>query len=74
MYNQGYNSFRFVGGEPNFINDNLPAILKRDTTNYLFYECQIQVLRKDNTTVSGYYYKTINKNTNKIESENFCFD
>lgn len=65
MYNQGYNSYRFVGGEPNFIGKNMPEILVRETANYLFYECQIQVVRKDGSTVSGNYSKSVNKNTNE---------
>jgi hypothetical protein len=51
MYNQGYNSFRFIGEEPTFKGDNMPQILKQETKNYLFYECQIIVVRKDTTTV-----------------------
>jgi len=64
LYNQGWNSFRFV--EPvNFIGENMPEILVRETNNYLFYESAIQVIRSDKSTISGFYYKTINKNTNE---------
>ena len=73
MYNQGYNSFRFIGGEPEFIGLNMPEILKNETNNYLFYECQVQVKRKDGSTASGYYYKTVQKD-NQIIKETFSFD
>jgi len=74
QYNQGWNSYRFIGGEPNFKAVNMPEIIKNETTNYIFYEVSIQIFRKDKTSVSGFYMKSYNKNTNKIESENFHFD
>lgn len=65
MYNQGWNSFRFV--EPvNFIGENMPEILKSETQNYKFYEADIKVIRKDNTSVSGFYYKSVNKTTGEV--------
>lgn len=73
MYNQGYNSFRFIGGEPEFICDEIPCELKMETSNWAWYESQIQVFRKDGSSVMGYYYKTLNKNTNEIR-EVFSFD
>lgn len=73
MYNQGYNSYRFIGGEPDFIGQNMPEILRTETNNYKFFECQIKVYRNDKTSVSGYYTKSINKNTSEI-IENFIFD
>ena len=73
QYNQGWNSYRFVGGEPNFTGQNMPKILKRETNLYLYYECQIRVFRADKTTVSGYYYLTVNKETGE-EREVFSFD
>jgi hypothetical protein len=66
MYNQGLNNFRFV--EPvNFTGENMPEILVRETNNYLFYEADIQVIRKDKSTVSGFYYKTIDKTTGEAK-------
>ena len=73
MYNQGYNSFCFIGQEPEFKADKMPEILKNETNNYFFYECQIEVLRKDNSKCFGYYYKTVNKTT-KEQKETFSFD
>ena len=73
MYNQGYNSFRFIGGEPEFTGINMPEILRSETKNYLFYEAQILVLRTDGTTCSGRYNKTVNKSTHEVK-EIFCFD
>lgn len=73
MYNQGYNSFRFIGGEPDFVGKNMPKILKSETKSYKFYECQIMVFRKDKTYISGNYYFTENKVTGEIK-ETFCFD
>ena len=73
MYNQGFNSFRFVGGEPNFIGVNTPRILQRETNNYLIYGCDIQIIRSDKSTVSGRYNLTINKITGG-ERETFDFD
>lgn len=73
QYNQGYNSFRFIGGEPNFKGVDMPKILKRETNNYKFFECQIQIVRSDNSTVSGYYIVTENKATNEV-NETFHFD
>jgi hypothetical protein len=74
QYNAGMNSFRFVGGEPEFISKDIPLILKNETNNYIFYECQIEVLRKDGTKVIGCYMRTDNKEDNSISSENFHFD
>ena len=73
MYNQGYNSFRFVGGEPEFTGKNMPEVLKRETNNYLFYECQIEVHNKDKRKTIGSYYKTVDKTNGEIK-ETFCFD
>ena len=73
MYNQGYNSFRFVGGEPEFIGENMPEILKQETDKYLYYQCEIQVFRNNLSSCSGYYLKTVNKSTKEI-IERFLFD
>ena len=73
QYNQGYNSFRFVGGEPELISNNIPVELKMETANYIFYENQIQVLRSNGTTVSGYFLITHNKGTGE-NKETFVFD
>ncbi len=73
MYNQGLNSFRFIGGEPIFLSDNMPEENKRETTNFIFFESSIQVINSDGKTTSGNYYKSINKNTKEIK-ETFCFD
>ena len=73
MYNQGYNSFRFEGGEPQFLTDFIPTELKRETNNYLFHEAQIKVFRTNETFVTGNYYKTTNKATGETK-ETFCFD
>ena len=73
MYNQGLNSFRFIGGEPEFIGENMPEILKRENDSYLYYECQIKVFRNNLTYVSGNYYKSVCKISGTIK-EIFCFD
>jgi len=73
MYNQGYNCFRFVGGEPDFIGLDMPEVLKMETNNYTFFECQIQVLRSNGTAVTGHYYKTITKETGEAK-QTFSFD
>ena len=48
MYNQGYNSFRFVGGEPEFTGKNMPEVLKRETNNYLFMSVKLKYIIKIN--------------------------
>lgn len=73
MYNQGYNSFRFFGGEPEFSGSNMPEINKVSLTNFDKYECQIQVLRKNGTKVSGYYIKYVNKKNGSVR-EVFNFE
>ena len=73
MYNQGYNSFRFKGGEPNFTGENMPKVFKRESNSYKFFEAARIVLRQDKTSVIGNYYLTENKITGEIK-ETFCFD
>lgn len=73
MYNQGWNSFRFIGGEPEFSGENIPTVLKSETETFVNYESEIEVFRKDGTKCSGYYYKTLNKKTGLVK-ETFCFD
>ncbi len=73
MYNAGWNSFQFIGGTPEFSGENMPLILKFETENYTFYECQIEVFRKDGTKCSGYYSRSIVKATNEIK-DTFSFD
>jgi hypothetical protein len=73
MYNQGYNSYRFIGGEPNFRGIDIPVNLRSETNNYKFFESQIIVYRKDKSTCSGTYNKTLNKTTGQI-TESFNFD
>ena len=68
------NSFRFAGGEPEFIAKDMPLILKNETNNYLFYECQIEVMRKDESKVIGHYIRTHNKADNSLCSEVLHFD
>jgi len=46
QYNQCWNSYRFIGGEPIFTAENMPEIIKNETTNYIFYEVSIQIFRK----------------------------
>ena len=66
MYNQGLNSFRFVENV-NFTGENMPQILARESKNYLFYESALIVFRKDKSTISGFYYKTVNKTTGETK-------
>lgn len=73
MYNAGYNTYRFKGVQPVFIGENMPLILKNDTPTFSFYECQIEIMRKDGTACSGEYYRVVNKITGEIE-EKFMFN
>ena len=73
MYNAGYNTYRFKGVQPVFIGENMPLILKNDTPTFSFYDCQIEIMRKDGTACSGEYYRVVNKITGEIE-EKFSFN
>ena len=73
MYNQGWNSFRFVGGEPNFIGNNIETNKVQEYSIFKKEETQILVLRSDGSSVSGYFIRTTNKNTGEIR-EVFHFD
>lgn len=73
MYNQGYNSFRFEGGEPDFIGENMPQIPYRSLRTHDVYECQIIVSRSNGTTVSGRYINYVCKITGN-KREIFDFD
>jgi hypothetical protein len=74
MYNAGMNHFLFIGGQPNFIGQNMPEIVKLETENYIFYECSVEVVGTNDVKVSGQYIKTLDKRTNTITSEQFCFN
>ena len=74
MQNAGYNSFVFEGGENvNFTFEAMPEDLKIETNKFKFYETQIIVYRADKSTCSGTYYKTIEKETNKVIKETIDF-
>jgi len=73
MYNAGWNTYKFKGVQPVFIGENMPLILKNDTPTFSFYECQIEIIRKNGNPCSGEYYRVVNKITNEIE-EKFSFN
>ncbi len=68
MYNAGWNCFMFEGGEPNFsLKNELPLRVKLDSEKYTFFETEaIEVTRKDGTTCSGYFTRTIRKEDNHV--------
>lgn len=66
MYNAGYNTYEFVGNKLTFEGVNMPEIINYESDNYIKYDFQIIVFRKNGTTVSGSYTKTINKVTNTV--------
>ena len=69
MYNAGWNTYKFKGVQPVFAFENMPLILKHDYPTYSFYECTIQIMRKDGTSCSGEYHKVVNKVTGEIEEK-----
>ena len=75
QYNQGLNSFRFVGGEPDFIGKDMPKpkINEVETENYLIYDYQVIIFRENGDTLSGNYTNYVEKATGK-ERPIFKFD
>jgi len=75
MYNAGYNSYTFIGGEPVFSCDIPDEVLtvKLEGENYVYYNpIQIIVERKDGTTCGGIFYRHKVKATGEnIDGFNF---
>lgn len=73
MYNQGYNSYRFIGGEPEFHTKGLEIHSSRETDNYIFGETRIEVINSDGHKTAGYLYTTTNKATGEVK-HTFSFE
>lgn len=75
MYNAGYNSYNFIGGEPVFSCDIPDEVLtvKLEGKDYIYYNSiYIEVERKDGTTCGGTFYRRKVKETGEnVDGFNF---
>jgi hypothetical protein len=62
MHNRGYNVYAFSDAI-SFDLENMPEVVKLETANFIYFEARIQVFTPSGRTISGYFYKTVNKLT-----------
>lgn len=72
IYNGGWNTYYFRN-PVEFTLINMPELLKQETANYKFFGAYIQVTTPKGKQITFNYYKSVNKNTGKVETESLRY-